>query len=411
MKLFNFKSANAVAKGKVADWRGGTLPVVLGLLALLGIMIVQSLSVLHSLHAIEASYAENVLVNINKLRQLDEMLLAFQRRSVLLHAAVLTDDPFDRDVILLEHIALAEAYIEARTALELLQQDSVETELLRTLREINGQGYIYQQDVLAALQEGQPQSAVSAALSNTVRPNISQAYRTLTAVRDHVVKQAQHEEQRVQRLIAQGRQGAWISGIVAVLMSLFAVAMTVVRHRRQQDVLHWHATHDALTGLANRTYFDPALEQVVEDARRRRTHHGLLLLDLDRFKPVNDTYGHPAGDALLRGLASQLATVLRGNDTLARIGGDEFAVLARDCDATQLLQLGGRLLTAAQTFVQDWRGHKLSIGISIGAAAITPTCGSASEVTYAADQALYAAKHAGRGRLHVAQPAAVLEAV
>ena len=164
--------------------------------------------------------------------------------------------------------------------------------------------------------------------------------------------------------------------------------------------LSHQATHDPLTGLINRREFERRLARVVSSARESGTTHGLCYLDLDRFKTVNDTCGHVAGDALLRQLAGILRGELRSRDTLARLGGDEFAVLLEHCEMEQARRIAEGLRLAVQNFRFTWEDSSFALGVSIGLVELTAGCTTESEALRAADAACYRAKHAGRNRIH-----------
>jgi len=175
---------------------------------------------------------------------------------------------------------------------------------------------------------------------------------------------------------------------------------------RNETRVSFLAHHDALTGLANR----PALVEKIEDAcaryRRWQEEFNVLMIDLDRFKQVNDTFGHPAGDELLRQVAERLKGTLRETDVLARLGGDEFAIVqVNDLthgDAAETL--AARIIDLlAESFTVD--GKVVSIGASIGIA-LAPQHGiNASDLLKMADLALYHAKYLGRNRYAIFEPA------
>jgi diguanylate cyclase (GGDEF)-like protein len=159
------------------------------------------------------------------------------------------------------------------------------------------------------------------------------------------------------------------------------------------------SAHDQLTDLPNRRLFADRLTQALAMARRDQDRVAVLCLDLDRFKEVNDTLGHGAGDALLRTVAVRLRAALRESDTLARLGGDEFAVIhPRAREPEDVASLAQRLITALRPSI-ELDGHLATIGVSIGIALSQPvgSC-SAEEMLQDADVALYQAKEAGRGR-------------
>jgi diguanylate cyclase (GGDEF)-like protein/PAS domain S-box-containing protein len=156
------------------------------------------------------------------------------------------------------------------------------------------------------------------------------------------------------------------------------------------------ANHDALTGLPNRTFFNDELARVLSQRQRAHERAALMFLDLDRFKQVNDTLGHAAGDVLIKELSTRLQAVLRPNDVLARMGGDEFAIIRPNPGTRQDVENFCREIMAAATKPFEVLGAHAAVGISIGVA-ISPDVGvDSSELARKADIALYQAKKSGR---------------
>ena len=176
----------------------------------------------------------------------------------------------------------------------------------------------------------------------------------------------------------------------------------VSKERRLHRALHYQACHDALTGLINRREFEnrltAAVESVNQDAGCR---HALLYLDLDQFKLVNDTCGHPAGDQLLKQITGVLQSRVRGADTLARLGGDEFGILLQNCTLDQALRIAESLRQAIRDYRFVWQDGMLSVGVSIGIVEITSQTPTVANVMSAADVACYSAKDSGRDRVQV----------
>ncbi len=171
----------------------------------------------------------------------------------------------------------------------------------------------------------------------------------------------------------------------------------LTERRREEARLRAEADHDALTGLQNRRSFERALAAHLQVAERYGPTGALLLVDVDRFKVVNDTLGHVAGDEVLRGVARVLGGRLRGSDVVGRLGGDEFAVL---------LPLASRegAEAVAASIVREVRDHlaaPATVTVSVGAAMI-PSYVVAADVLRVADRALYAAKQGGRDRWELA---------
>src|SRR5579864_7526895 len=178
---------------------------------------------------------------------------------------------------------------------------------------------------------------------------------------------------------------------------LIAVIEDVTERKKAEQRIAFLAHHDALTGLANRVALVQKIEEAAARQRRRNEPFSVLLLDLDRFKEVNDTLGHPAGDTLLTEVAMRLKSLLRETDVLARLGGDEFAIIqAGESDPRGAAQmLAERILEfLGKPFAID--GGEINIGTSIGIA-LAPEHGTGSgELLKMADLALYRTKSAGR---------------
>ncbi|NOZ10309.1 MAG: EAL domain-containing protein [Gammaproteobacteria bacterium] len=177
----------------------------------------------------------------------------------------------------------------------------------------------------------------------------------------------------------------------------------VVRHaRREAEATIRHmAYHDALTNLVNRREFEHRLQHAITSAKHRGRTHGLLYLDLDQFKIINDTCGHMAGDELLKQLATRLQEQVRDSDTLARLGGDEFGVLLEGCPLERTYEIAEALRQAVTNFRFMWQGKPFTIGVCVGLVTVTSDNNNVDEVLSAADLACYAAKEQGRNRIHV----------
>ncbi|MEG3859055.1 EAL domain-containing protein [Microcoleus sp. herbarium12] len=185
------------------------------------------------------------------------------------------------------------------------------------------------------------------------------------------------------------------------IVGAVVVFRDVTQVRTQARQLTWQATHDPLTQLVNRREFEYQLEHALHSAQGYCQEHVMLYLDLDRFKIVNDTSGHVAGDELLRQVSQLFKTNIRKTDVLARLGGDEFAVLLYNCSPSHGLEVAELLLQSIQGFRFGWQDKTFSLGVSIGLVAINPKIASTSVVLSAADLACYAAKNKGRNRVQV----------
>jgi len=201
------------------------------------------------------------------------------------------------------------------------------------------------------------------------------------------------------------RQEAMLAGasdyfqIPAELELLILRTRQLISQRQMMDQLRGEADLDTLTGLANRRRFRVALAREVERWRRYGVPCALLLLDIDHMKKINDTYGHPAGDRVIREIAETMSKVSRDNDTAARLGGEEFALLFASTTTAKAEMAAKRLLTVlAEQQIQDVG----SITVSIGVAACPDHANSERMLYAASDAALYIAKNQGRNRVAVA---------
>ena len=188
---------------------------------------------------------------------------------------------------------------------------------------------------------------------------------------------------------------------------LLARVRTNIRQKRYADRLRQSvqqsiemALFDALTGLNNRRSLERRLPAMIEIARQRGAPLTMMVLDIDHFKRVNDTYGHDVGDLVLKGFAAQLQDIFRGGDLLCRLGGEEFVVVMPDVDMGQAARIAerARRITESREFIIDGAAGSVSITVSIGLAEWREN-GDAAELYRRADRALYLSKAAGRNRV------------
>ena len=159
--------------------------------------------------------------------------------------------------------------------------------------------------------------------------------------------------------------------------------------------MSYQATHDALTGLVNRREFERYLQECIDTAHRGDGTHVLCYLDLDRFKLINDTSGHQAGDSLLRDVAKLLREAVRDSDTVARIGGDEFGLLLVGCPLDKARQIADDIGRKVAEYRFVWKDKIFNVGVSVGLVEIARDSGTLEEALAAADSACYVAKRQG----------------
>jgi diguanylate cyclase (GGDEF)-like protein/PAS domain S-box-containing protein len=175
----------------------------------------------------------------------------------------------------------------------------------------------------------------------------------------------------------------------------------VTVQRRMANELAYRATHDTLTGLVNRGEFEGRLKKFVNESRGLDLQNALMYIDLDQFKVINDTCGHSAGDALLKEVGRIMQSCVRSTDTLARIGGDEFAVILLNCETEKAMAIAKKICRSIDEFRFVFNEQRFRIGASLGLVMIDKSWTSDTSLMQAADNACYEAKRAGRNRVHV----------
>jgi diguanylate cyclase (GGDEF)-like protein/PAS domain S-box-containing protein len=170
---------------------------------------------------------------------------------------------------------------------------------------------------------------------------------------------------------------------------------------RGRDLEH-RALHDPLTGLSNRADFNERLQAIFRRATATDSPAAVIAIDLDRFKAVNDSAGHAAGDAVLCKVADACRSLVRTSDTVARLGGDEFSVILHDCGEERATRIANRILQVLNPVSIEWGNTSYLVNASLGLAMVTPSMTDAKAWIGAADAACYAAKHQGRARLQLA---------
>ncbi|MCW8931200.1 MAG: EAL domain-containing protein [Gammaproteobacteria bacterium] len=191
-----------------------------------------------------------------------------------------------------------------------------------------------------------------------------------------------------------------IHNVHGVIIGAVLVFHDITQMRNYAHEIEYQANHDALTGLLNRREFDNRLNNTLNKELSSDNENVLLYLDLDRFKMINDTAGHSAGDELLKQLTQIISAKLRKRDTFARLGGDEFGILLEHCSLDTGHSIALDLCQAVEDFRFFWNKRKLSISISIGMLPFSPK-DSADELLSKADAACYTAKKSGRNRVQV----------
>lgn len=300
-----------------------------------------------------------------------------------LRILIIDDDELDRRSVIraMKQVSVSVSIVEANNALDglLLAKETQYDVILLDYRLPDRDGI----EVLKSLRLDKTHTAI---IMLTNQEDISLAEQAIEAGAQDFLLKEEVNARRLMRALHQARHRHKLETELS----------------RSYNQLRELAEHDALTGLANRYDFERALAFAVSRAKRESLHGkmAVLLLDLDRFKNVNDTYGHAIGDQLLIKVARRLGTTTRGSDLLARLGGDEFVVLVQDMEKVdQAILLAKRIVDAfKKPIVLD--GMEWHVTMSIGIAVFGSCANDATELMKCADIAMYRAKQEGRNQSH-----------
>ena len=203
-------------------------------------------------------------------------------------------------------------------------------------------------------------------------------------------------------------QSYWSPVTVLLLVALTAAALLAeefLHAEAQKNLFFQLATRDGLTNLYSIRHFRVLMNQLIYEAVLKKSPLSLILVDLDHFKRINDTYGHPAGDEVLRKAAQSILAVVRQRrplediDFVARYGGEEFMVLVRHCDMEMSMDVAERIRYALENTSIEYEGKLIPVTASLGVATLSPGENIPDPMVHRADKALYLAKQTGRNRV------------
>lgn len=324
------------------------------------------------------------------------MQRVLRERALSMHALSILTDPFDKDDEVQRFNAYGSAYVEARQRFEAMPNSPEERALQERIRVLTREAQSAVQAVVDMSIEGKSQNEIIDQIRNVAMP----MQREIAGQLDSLVKlQREYTDAAVRDAAASYvRVRNLMLGLGAVaFVSALAIATLVSRRvTLQAKQLATQALFDTLTGLPNRALLYDRLEQEIAHSLRTNTGFAIVLIDLDRFKYVNDTLGHEVGDELLREMGRRLQQASRAEDTVARLGGDEYVVLLHGVDAIKIPAVAEKLLRALE---QPLRLADQSIDISgsMGIALFPEHGENASPLIRHADIAMYVAKRAGKG--------------
>jgi diguanylate cyclase (GGDEF)-like protein len=377
------------------------LIITLGFGAVLALMFVLVFIAVTQLQSVNKHISTLVEETYAKTEAAHTMREAIRMRASTLNAMRLADDAFERDEHFMRLARYAGMYREARNLLLTKGMTNSEKDIHSRLNEAARQAQpvndyaaelltseVSADEARAAVAQAAAEQAVLLDLLNELvaleRSNANQA---LKHSRTH------YREARNAMFLLAGT-----ALVLGMLIAFLVIRQASARNRQ----ISYHASHDTLTGLANRHELECRIQEAVHTARHDGVEHALLYMDLDQFKLVNDTCGHVAGDELLRQLTRLLKQRQRRTDTFGRLGGDEFALLLENCPLKKATQIAEILRQNVESFRFSWEGKTFTVSASIGVVPISDGEKSLEHILCTADTACYMAKQSGRNRVHVA---------
>ena len=371
-----------------------------GFALVIGILLLSIVGSYHTTNSHNQLLAQLVRDAGTKTTLAYTMREAIRERIDSLRSMLTQTDPFERDEEKMRLFGHASKYSRARESLiERLDTDTERAMFKRLDANARRVGRPNTAALSALFDDSVPRSQVNAAVQASIDGHL-----VLLRRLDEMVRTIHRTTQTRIHKAGEHFQDALLYeallGMVAFSLAMLAATWVVVNAGARNRKLSHHAAHDALTGLLNRQAFEASLRLTLEQNQLSSDHHALMFLDLDRFKVVNDTCGHPAGDALLKDLAAKLASSLRSSDVLARIGGDEFGVLLRYTEAKDAEQVAEKIRRTVEEFSFVWEGQSFRIGASIGMVPFGGTAIPVEELLSMADVCCYSAKEEGRNRVH-----------
>lgn len=338
-------------------------------------------------------------VHMRKLSLTKTMMSAARERTLCIFRLSMSHDPFERDQLFVQFNRHGAEFADARMALLNMPLSPREHELIDLQGYLTGIARPMQNRVVDALSGDFDQKAEERVLSGAI-PAQNNVLSVLSLLDTETQKLALEASRKAHQAHEVARFWMYLLSGIALLLGIFVAAAVMYYTKRASRERHHLATHDALTGLPNRMLFMDRLEQSLVRAQRRNTLVGVMFIDLDRFKRVNDTLGHASGDALICEVAQRLRSATRAEDVVARLGGDEFGVVIDVARISHVLQVVEKILGVVSEpyrIAERELFSSCSIGVSV-----YPNDGSdGTSLLKHADTAAFTAKNGGRNRFQL----------
>ncbi len=368
-----------------------------GVLTLMGLISFISLSQMNTITKQMSKLLEETNTKISAANTMRDSI---RLRGDTLYKMYLTDDFIERDKYRLEIAEHALRYKIARDALYSFPMSAREAKLLDRLMK---QTFSAKQ-----LNDTAAENMLSDLPLEQIREDLRQANKARQGMLAGLNKLVLLQEEIAHSIISDSKEYQKVIRDIILFLSLAAffialyIAQLVIRETsRKNSEIRFQATHDELTKLVNRKEFNHRLQEAFSSARDNHENHALCFLDLDKFKTINDSCGHKAGDKLLIQLTRIIKDNIRNHDTLARIGGDEFGLLLEGCSLEKAIEIAEGIVSLIKNYEFNWQDKKFHVGVSIGLVMINHKTKDIEIALSQADIACYAAKDMGRNQVHI----------
>jgi diguanylate cyclase (GGDEF)-like protein len=344
----------------------------------------------------------NAVVDVHMRKQnlTKDMVIAARERTLVMFMLTKIEDPFERDELLMQFNNKGSVFVTARQALMNMPLNQREQNLIARQSQLVRYAQPIQEQVINLISRGAIRDAENLVLSKVI-PAQNDVMEVLSQLDTETQQVALAASSKAREAHEAARFWMYSLSGAALLVGLIVTAIVFYftsRISRERELL---ATQDVLTNLPNRRLFLDRLEQAIVRAQRRKTLVGLMFIDLDRFKLINDTLGHNNGDMLIREVAERLRQVARAEDTVARLGGDEFVVIISDAaEISHITRVAEKML---DVITQPYRlaGREIFCSCSIGITVYPNDGESSTSLLKHADTAMYHAKQHGRNRFQL----------
>jgi len=319
-----------------------------------------------------------------------------RERALSMHALPILADPFDREEEIQRFNTQGTIYMRARERLEGMELTPQERDILAHILELTREAQPKVQAVVEMSIFSDNQTEIFENIRSVAMPRqraIAEQVGTLLDLQRQQTNAAVLDATTSYAYVRNLMLGLGLAALLVGIAISWVVGRRVTAQARQ---LADQAMYDPLTGLANRTLLHNQLAREIELAKRTQTSFGVALLDLDRFKEVNDTLGHDVGDELLREAGNRLQRAVRAVDTVGRLGGDEYVVLIHDLNPKDVPVIAKKLLTSLDKPFH-WKNQSIDISASMGISMYPSECEDANGMLRCADIAMYVAKRNGKG--------------